>query len=90
MALNIKNQEVERLLNQVVRMTGESKTEAVRKALVERYQRLEMRFVPPSTEKSLLFFLQEEVWPNVPPQQLGKKLTKAEEEALLGFGDLGL
>lgn len=90
MALNIKNQEVEQVLEEVIRITGESKTEAVRKALEERRQRLEMRFIKPPTENSLLLFLQEEVWPNVPPHQLGKSLTKAEEERLLGLGEWGV
>jgi antitoxin VapB len=35
-ALNIKNPEVERLVSEVVAITGESKTEAVRRALAER------------------------------------------------------
>ena len=34
--LSIKNSQVEKLLEEVVQMTGESKTEAVRKALEER------------------------------------------------------
>ena len=33
MALNLKNEEVERLATEVARMTGESKTEAIRRAL---------------------------------------------------------
>lgn len=40
MALNIKNQEVERLAAEVAKMTGETKTEAIRRALGERRQRL--------------------------------------------------
>ena len=40
MALNLKNAEVERLAAEVARLTGESKTEAIRRALDERRQRL--------------------------------------------------
>jgi hypothetical protein len=40
MALNLKNAEVERLAAEVARLTGESKTEAIRRALYERKQRL--------------------------------------------------
>src|SRR4029453_11787484 len=40
MALNLKNAEVERLAAEVARLTGESKTEAIRRALEERRQRL--------------------------------------------------
>ena len=52
MALNIKNQDVENLLDEVVQMTGESKTEAIRKALEERRQRLALR--SPSSNISTL------------------------------------
>ena len=40
MALNIKNAEVEALAAEIARITGESKTEAVRRALAERKTRL--------------------------------------------------
>jgi antitoxin VapB len=40
MALNIRNAETEELVRQVAEMTGESKTEAVRKALEGRLERL--------------------------------------------------
>lgn len=40
MALNIRNPETERLANEVARRTGETKTEAVTKALRERLARL--------------------------------------------------
>ena len=90
MALNIKNQEVENLLNSVVKMTGESKTEAVRKALEERQQRLALRFMVTQDDNWLNTFLGEEIWPQIPPDQLGTRLSKAEEEAILGVGDLGV
>src|SRR5260370_42263048 len=40
MALNIKNRDVEELAAEVAKMTGETKTEAIRRALAERHQRL--------------------------------------------------
>ena len=40
MRLNIKNDSVTRLVDEVVRLTGESKTEAVRRSLEERRGRL--------------------------------------------------
>lgn len=39
MALNLKNVEVDRLAAEVARLTGESKTKAIRRALEERRQR---------------------------------------------------
>jgi len=40
-ALNLRNQEVERLAATVARLTGETKTEAVRAALADRLVRLQ-------------------------------------------------
>lgn len=40
MALNIRNPETERLASELARRTGETKTEAVTKALRERIERL--------------------------------------------------
>jgi antitoxin VapB len=90
MSLNIKNQDVERLLDEIVQMTGESKTEAIRKALDERRQRLVLHTVTPRSEARLLAFLEDEIWPQVPPELLGKPITKEEEEAILGYGELGV
>ena len=43
MALSIKNSETERLARQVASETGESLTEAIQKALQERWERLKTR-----------------------------------------------
>jgi antitoxin VapB len=90
MALNIKNPRVERLVEEVARLTGESKTEAVRRALEERRERLALRVKGDSRELRLRRFLESEVWPNVPSAELGRKLTRAEEEAILGYGSEGV
>lgn len=89
MALNIKNQDVERLLEEVVQLTGETKTEAVRRALEERRQRLALGLATQQENKRLLSFLQDEVWPQIPAEILGTRLTKEEEENILGYGVLG-
>jgi antitoxin VapB len=89
MALNIKNADVENLLDEMVHMTGKSKTEAVRKALAERQQRLVLRFAARQQEIRLRTFLQDEVWPQIPAALRGVRLTKAEEEAILGYGEHG-
>lgn len=90
MALNIKNQDVEKLLDELVQITGESKTEAVRKALEERQFRLNLRFGAQRSDVRLRTFLQDEVWPHVPPDQRGRTITREEEEALLGYGMEGV
>jgi len=90
MALNIKNQDVEELLDEVVMMTGESKTEAVRRALLERRQRLALRQTRNKDEAHFLAFLQDEIWNQIPEDLLGKTITKEEEDSILGYGELGI
>ena len=90
MTLNIKNKDVESLLEEVVQLTGESKTEAVRKALEERRHRLSLRLVKGKDKRRLHSFLENEIWPQIPPELLGTELTKEEEEIILGYGELGV
>lgn len=90
MALTIKNQAVEDLLNSIVKMTGESKAEAVCKALEERQQRLALRLMAAQDANRLNMFLAEEIWPQIPPDLLRTRLSKDEEGAILGFGESSL
>lgn len=89
MALNIKNEEVEHLAAEVAQITGESKTEAIRRALAERRQRLAYRINPGDRQTRALRFLEDEVWPRIPADQLGRRLTRDEEDEILGFGPEG-
>jgi len=86
MALHIKSPEVEKLVVAVVRMTGETKTEAVRRALEERYQRLSLQHSHGGRGSDFLRYLEEEVWPIAPPGQLGRRLSREEEDEILGSG----
>lgn len=90
MALNIKNHDVERLLEEVVQLTGESKTEAVRKSLEERRHRLSLSLVQGKDKRRFQSFLEDEIWSQIPPELLGTELTKEEEEQILGYGELGV
>jgi len=89
MALNLKNPEVERLAAEVARLTGESKTEAIRRSLEERRQRLKGA---PAGERRrrVLRFLERKVWATIPKNQLGRRLRREEEDRLLGFGPGGV
>ena len=89
MPLNLKNAEVERLAAEVADLAGESKTEAIRKALEERRRRLKGTGVRERREQ-LLRHLKAKVWSSVPKQQLGRRLTRAEEDAILGYGPDGV
>lgn len=35
-------------------------------------------------------FLEDEVWPHIPPEERGKPITKEEQEEILGFGPDGV
>jgi antitoxin VapB len=89
MALNLKNPDVERLAAEVARLTGESKTEAIRRALEERRRRLKGPAVKERRAR-VLRFLRRRVWPSMPKNQLGRRLTRDEEDALLGYGPDGV
>jgi antitoxin VapB len=89
MALTIRNTEVESLASEVAELAGESKTEAVRKALLERRDRL--RLLRGGTpRRDLGRFLETHVWPTIPPELLGREVTKDEVEEYLGFGPGGV
>ena len=90
MALNIKNREVENLVAEVAEMAGETKTEAVRKALLER--RNELRLIKATGKtgpERFMEYLETEVWPNLPPGVRGTRISKEEEEEILGIGPDG-
>lgn len=89
MPLNIKNAEVERLVAEVARLTGESKTEAIRRALDERRRRLRH---PPANRRRerVLKFLEKTVWSTLPKGERGRRLTRAEEDEILGIGPGGV
>ncbi|MCG6955776.1 MAG: type II toxin-antitoxin system VapB family antitoxin [Gemmatimonadetes bacterium] len=89
MPLNIKNSEVERLVDEVAGATGESKTEAVRVALVERRARLRVRVTADARARRVQRFLEGEVWALLPADQVGRPPDKSEREAILGYGPEG-
>lgn len=89
MALNIKNAEVERLAIEVAQLARESKTEAIRRALEERKTRLQLEFVPQLVGDRAFAFLERQVWPTLPSSQIGRTLTRQEEDEILGFGPEG-
>jgi antitoxin VapB len=84
-ALNIKDPETERLAAELAALTGQTKTGAIRYAL---RQVLQAQSRPSVTqrEEHLTRFLEEEIWPLIPPDQLGEPVSKAEREEILGFG----
>lgn len=92
MALNIKDKETEALVAEIVALTGETKTGALRQAARERLERLRLQSgkqSPRNDGESFRRWLETEVWPLVPDELLGRGLTKAEREEILGYGPAG-
>lgn len=90
MGLNIKNSDVERLAAEVAGLTGESKTQAIRVALLERKSRLSRGAVVPDQKAGAARFLEREVWPLVPEQERGRRMSKRKREAILGYSREGV
>jgi antitoxin VapB len=89
MALNIKDKETETLVAEIAALTGETKTGAVRKAARERLERLRLQEDPRRDAESFRRFLETEIWPLIPDELLGKSISKAEREEILGYGPDG-
>ena len=90
MTLTIQNHDVERLATEVAELAGENATEAIRKALMERRERLTRGDSDPLRKEDLVRWLETEVWSRVPRDQIGRRLTADEEAAILGYGPGGV
>ena len=74
---------------EVAGLTNETKTEAVRRALLERRNRLCARTGKSSAHRTLRECLERSVWPLAPPAELGRSLSRDEEDQILGYGPEG-
>lgn len=90
MALNIKNEAVEDLAAELANLTGHTKTETIRQALERRRAELIRQGRPHSRRIAAQRFLENEVWPLIPADQVGRRLTRAEEDDILGYGPEGM
>jgi antitoxin VapB len=75
-------------------LAGESESEAVRLALRERLERLEVKSGGkgrrPRTREEMLHVMETKVWPLIPKRNRGgPPITKEEKEELLGYGPEG-
>ena len=57
--------------------------------LAFRVLRLRLRVVKRDREAEVLRYLEREVWPSVPKGVLGRRLTRREEDQILGYGPEG-
>lgn len=91
MALNIKDGDTVMLAEEVAALAGENKTRAVKTALEERRGRLARGGGSPAERRRrLLDLLEREIWPQLPEQELGRVPSRAEREAILGYGPEGV
>lgn len=86
MGLNIKNTDVERLAGEVASLAHETKTEAIRRALLERRTRLQAHAGKSGNCKGLREYMERNVWPLIAPGELGRVLSREEEDQILGHG----
>ena len=90
MALNIKDPQTEELAAEVAALANETKTQAVQTALRERKERLQARQRQRRRAERIDRFLEDEAWPQIPDAVLGRPISKAEREAILGYGPEGV
>ena len=90
MALNIKDAETERLAAEVAEMTGNSKTGAIREALRAQRDQLVALESTEVRRRRLHRVLEEEIWPQIPDDFRNAVITKADREAILGYGPDGV
>jgi hypothetical protein len=98
MAPKFQDKEIEQLAAEIAKLAGGSEKEAVRQALRERLERLELQSGTPTktgarprprprTMEEMLHFMEEEIWPLIPEENRGRPpMTKAERAKLLGYG----
>ena len=90
MALNIKNEETEKLAAEVASLAGETKTGAVKQALIERRDRLRLESGQEGRPRGMRQWLETEIWPQIPEELRGRPpMTKDEVEEILGIGPEG-
>jgi hypothetical protein len=63
--------------------------ETIRRALLERQARLKMRPGSPARNAKLQSLLGRRIWPGIPKNVLGRRLSKEAEAKILGFGPSG-
>jgi antitoxin VapB len=89
MALNIKDPETERLAGEIANLTGESKTGAIRTALRERRQRLELAGAVVDRAAAIRK-PSDELWAQLPAKSRGKPMSREDQDEILGYGPDGV
>lgn len=88
MSLVIDDPEIERLVAEIAAATCVSETEALRRTLRERKEKLPAA----SLEERVRRFregMERDVWSKLPADSLGKPIPQEEQDAILGYGPGG-
>jgi hypothetical protein len=64
---------------------GEDYQTLINEALVEHLRQRSMQAARQERGTAFLYFLEEEVWPQAPSGQLGRRLSREEEDEILGY-----
>ena len=79
MPITIDDPELEQFIHELAEENGGDDVEAIR-ALVLKHRDVQRRLA------SAMEWLQNDVWPHIPPEHLGRRMTRAEKAAALGYG----
>lgn len=71
-------------------LAAETKTRAIKVALLERRERLTVQAERHSRAERLNRFLADEAWPQIPDDVLDSGISRAEREQILGYGSDGV
>ena len=89
MPLSIKDAETEKMAAEIALRMGETKTEAIRKALQERRLRLVVPVAREERWARVHRLLSEEIWPEINRLKLART-SRREKERILGYGKAGV
>jgi antitoxin VapB len=79
MPITINDPELEQLIRELAEEKEVDDVEAIR-ALVVKHRDVQRRLA------GVMEWLQNDVWPHIPPEHLGKPITREEKAVLLGYG----
>ena len=85
--IKYKKLEVDKLATELSDLTGESKTEVIRRALLELKVSMSFRVAKIDRRTRMQEFLEKEVWAKLPKKVLGKKISTKEMDTILGYGN---
>jgi antitoxin VapB len=79
MPITINDPELEQFIRELAEQKEVDDVEAIR-ALVLKHREVERKTA------LVMDWLQNDVWPYIPPEHLGKRLTREEKACILGYG----